>query len=109
LVCQISAKVLLFLEKTIYYFIFFRNGYAPLPPPPSQPMFHVMIGGAQQGTFGVAQLQQMAQMGQVISMHDRGGYGSQVSGKFFLTVDALSQKGKKDKFHLTAIEKKDRI
>jgi len=39
---------------------------APPPPmPPQQPMFHAMLGGAQQGPFGVAQLQQMAQMGQL--------------------------------------------
>jgi membrane protease subunit (stomatin/prohibitin family) len=36
------------------------------PPPPSQPLFHAMIGGAQQGPFGVAQLQQMAQTGQLL-------------------------------------------
>ena len=36
------------------------------PPPPPQPMFYAMIGGAQQGPFAVAQMQQMAQMGQVI-------------------------------------------
>jgi len=36
------------------------------PPPPTQQMFHAMIGGAQQGPFAVAQLQQMAQMGQVL-------------------------------------------
>ena len=38
--------------------------YAP-PPPPQQPVFHIIIGGVQQGPFGVAQLQQMAQMGQI--------------------------------------------
>ena len=36
------------------------------PPPPSQPMFYAMLGGAQQGPFAVAQLQQMAQMGQIL-------------------------------------------
>ena len=40
---------------------------APPPPmPPQQPMYHVIVGGAQQGPFGVAQLQQMAQMGQLM-------------------------------------------
>ena len=39
---------------------------APPPPmPPQQPMFHVIIGGAQQGPFGIPQLQQMVQMGQL--------------------------------------------
>jgi membrane protease subunit (stomatin/prohibitin family) len=39
---------------------------APPPPmPPQQPMFHLIVGGAQQGPFGIAQLQQMAQMGQL--------------------------------------------
>jgi hypothetical protein len=38
----------------------------PPPPPPQQQVFHVMVGGAQQGPFGIAQLQQMAQMGQVM-------------------------------------------
>jgi len=36
------------------------------PPPPPQPMYYAMVGGAQQGPFAVAQLQQMAQMGQVL-------------------------------------------
>jgi hypothetical protein len=43
-----------------------QQQYAPPPPmPPQQPMFHAMVGGAQMGPFGMAQLQQMAQMGQV--------------------------------------------
>ncbi len=42
-----------------------QQQFAPPPPPPSAPMFHVMIGGAQQGPFGMAQLQQMAQTGQL--------------------------------------------
>lgn len=37
------------------------------PPPPTQTMFYAMIGGVQQGPFAVAQLQQMVQMGQVMS------------------------------------------
>ncbi|MDR2971561.1 MAG: GYF domain-containing protein, partial [Bacteroidales bacterium] len=36
------------------------------PPPPQQSMFYAMIGGAQQGPFAVAQLQQMAQTGQIL-------------------------------------------
>ena len=36
------------------------------PPPPPQSVFYAMVGGAQQGPFAVAQLQQMAQMGQVM-------------------------------------------
>ena len=40
---------------------------APPPPmPPQQTMFHAFVGGAQQGPFAVAQLQQMAQMGQLM-------------------------------------------
>jgi membrane protease subunit (stomatin/prohibitin family) len=42
-----------------------QQQFAP-PPPPPQPMFYAMIGGAQQGPFAVAQLQQMSQMGQVM-------------------------------------------
>jgi len=33
--------------------------------PPQQTMFHAMVNGAQQGPFDTAQLQQMAQMGQL--------------------------------------------
>ena len=36
------------------------------PPPPTQQMFYAMVGGVQQGPYAVAQLQQMAQMGQVL-------------------------------------------
>ena len=36
------------------------------PPPPPQPMFYAMIGGVQQGPFAVMQMQQMAQMGQIL-------------------------------------------
>ena len=44
-----------------------QQQYAPPPPmPPQQPMYYVMVGGAQQGPLGVPQLQQMAQMGQVL-------------------------------------------
>jgi membrane protease subunit (stomatin/prohibitin family) len=43
-----------------------QQQYTPPPPPPAQPMFHAMMGGIQQGPFGVAQLQQMVQMGQLI-------------------------------------------
>jgi membrane protease subunit (stomatin/prohibitin family) len=45
-----------------------QQQYAPPPPPmpPQQPMYHAMVGGIQQGPFAVAQLQQMAQMGQVM-------------------------------------------
>ena len=35
-------------------------------PPPQQPTFYAMIGGVQQGPLGMAQLQQMVQMGQVL-------------------------------------------
>lgn len=35
------------------------------PPMPPQQMFHVAVGGVQQGPFPVAQLQQMAQQGQL--------------------------------------------
>ena len=35
------------------------------PPPPQQQAFYAIVGGAQQGPFVVAQLQQMAQMGQI--------------------------------------------
>ena len=35
------------------------------PPMPPQVMFHVAVGGVQQGPFPVAQLQQMAQQGQL--------------------------------------------
>jgi membrane protease subunit (stomatin/prohibitin family) len=38
----------------------------PPPPPPTQPMFYAMIGGVQQGPFAVLQMQQMAQMGQIL-------------------------------------------
>ena len=41
-----------------------QQQYAPPPPPPQQ-MFHAMVGGVQQGPLGIAQLQQMAQMGQL--------------------------------------------
>jgi len=45
----------------------YQQQYAPPPPmPPQQPMFHVIVGGAQQGPFAVMQLQQMAQMGQLM-------------------------------------------
>jgi hypothetical protein len=44
-----------------------QQQYAPPPPmPPQQPVYHAMVGGVQQGPFSVAQLQQMAQMGQVM-------------------------------------------
>ena len=42
-----------------------QQQYAPPPPPPSAPMFHAIVSGVQQGPFGVSQLQQMAQTGQV--------------------------------------------
>lgn len=35
------------------------------PPPPPQPMFHLSVNGQQQGPFGMPQLQQMAQNGQL--------------------------------------------
>ena len=35
------------------------------PPPPPIPMFHIVINGAQQGPFPVAQLQQLVQQGQL--------------------------------------------
>ena len=39
---------------------------APTPPPmPQQTTYHVAVGGVQQGPFPVAQLQQMAQQGQL--------------------------------------------
>jgi len=39
---------------------------APPPPmPPQQPMYHVIVGGVQQGPYGMAQLQQMVQVGQM--------------------------------------------
>jgi len=37
----------------------------PPPMPPQQPMFYAMVGGVQQGPYGISQLQQMAQMGQI--------------------------------------------
>jgi membrane protease subunit (stomatin/prohibitin family) len=41
-------------------------GAVPPPPPiPTQPLFHVVVNGAQQGPFPVAQLQQMVQQGQL--------------------------------------------
>jgi membrane protease subunit (stomatin/prohibitin family) len=40
--------------------------YQAPPPPPPQAAYYAMVGGAQQGPFAVAQLQQMAQMGQVL-------------------------------------------
>ena len=44
-----------------------QQQFAPPPPmPPPQPVFHAIVGGVQQGPFGVAQLQQMAQMGQLM-------------------------------------------
>jgi hypothetical protein len=44
-----------------------QQQFAPPPPmPPQAPMFHAIVGGVQQGPFAVAQLQQMAQMGQVM-------------------------------------------
>ena len=44
-----------------------QQQYAPPPPmPPQQPSFYAMIGGVQQGPLGMAQLQQMVQMGQVL-------------------------------------------
>ena len=35
------------------------------PPPPQQPTFHISINGQQQGPFGLPQLQQMVQSGQL--------------------------------------------
>ena len=35
------------------------------PPPPPQPMFHLSVNGQQQGPFGMPQLQQMVQNGQL--------------------------------------------
>jgi len=35
------------------------------PPLPQQAMYHIAMNGVQQGPFGIAQLQQMAQMGQL--------------------------------------------
>ena len=35
------------------------------PPPPQQPMFHLSVNGQQQGPFGMPQLQQMVQSGQL--------------------------------------------
>lgn len=40
-------------------------GAVPPPPPGATPAFHVLINGAQQGPFQFAQLQQLAQSGQL--------------------------------------------
>ena len=42
-----------------------QQQFAPPPPPPPQPVYYAMVGGAQQGPLSMAQLQQMALIGQL--------------------------------------------